>query len=503
MGSFRSSRQGSAAFSHVHMRAPRLGIALVAVLALGLLAATPAMGANVLMDGTTLRYNAAPGETNTLTITQTDAEFTVSDSVAVTAGAGCASATATSATCSGATFVRVNVSDGNDRVELLTSADSVIFGRFGDDTLIGGNGKDEIQGQEGHDTVNVRGPGPDRVICTGGDADDVTSDADDNVDAPCRNDNGVVPTASIRTGPSDPTADPRPSFSFAANEGDVTFVCTLAPAGTPSPGEDPCSTGSYQAAQDLSDGDYVFTVRADDDVMQGPTASQSFTVDRTSPEVIVTRLPPFDTSTAHFQLDAIDASAVTFECAVEKANGGGTPSPQPCSSIFTTDSLADGEYVLFVTGTDAVGHGTTSDVPFKIEAVPGGGGIGPPTPPSAKPSRIVIESLVLIAANPVRMSRRGLVRIRLTCAGTINCKGRMQITTAQPVGRKSRTLVTLGSKHFSIGANKRRTIKVRFSKSKRRLARRLKRFKAKVVIHEIDPRGNPRISSRVFILRAR
>ena len=79
----------------------------------------------------------------------------------------------------------------------------------------------------------------------------------------------------------------------------------------------------------------------------------------------------------------------------------------------------------------------------------------------------------------------------------------MQITTAQPVRRKSRKLVTLGSKHFSIGANKKRTVKVRFSKSKRRLARRLKRFKAKVVIHEIDRRGNPRISSRVFILRAR
>ena len=36
-----------------------------------------------------------------------------------------------------------------------------------------------------------------------------------------------------------------------------------------------------------------------------------------------------------------------------------------------------------------------------------------------------------------------------------------------------------------------------------RLAKRLKRFKAKAVIREIDSRGNPRISSRIFILRAR
>ena len=62
---------------------------------------------------------------------------------------------------------------------------------------------------------------------------------------------------------------------------------------------------------------------------------------------------------------------------------------------------------------------------------------------------------------------------------------------------------TLGSKRFTIAANKKRKIKVRFSKRKRKLAKRLKRFKAKVVITEVDQRGNPRISSRVFILRAR
>ncbi len=79
----------------------------------------------------------------------------------------------------------------------------------------------------------------------------------------------------------------------------------------------------------------------------------------------------------------------------------------------------------------------------------------------------------------------------------------MRITTAEPVSRKSRKLVTLGSKRFTIAANKKRKVNVRFSKSKRRLAKRLKRFKAKVVISEVDQRGNPRISSRIFILRAR
>ena len=101
------------------------------------------------------------------------------------------------------------------------------------------------------------------------------------------------------------------------------------------------------------------------------------------------------------------------------------------------------------------------------------------------------------------MSRKGEVSISLQCAGTNTCKGRMTITTAEPVKRKSRKLERLGSAKFSIAANKKKNVKVRFSKSKRKLAKRLKRFKAKVVITEVDQRGNARISSRVFILRAR
>jgi hypothetical protein len=490
-----SSRQGSALL-HARSRAPRLAIALMSMVAIGLLAAAPAMASSVLMDGTTLRYNAALHEVNDLRIEASGADLLITDSVALAAGAGCVQQTTTSATCSGATFLRINVSDENDRVELLSSVDSVVFGRLGDDTLIGGPAKDQMQGQEGHDTINVRDGGADAVLCAAGDEDAVTSGVEDTVGIACRNDNGVVPTAVITDGPANATQDLRPSFSFTANEGDVSFLCSLEAAGTASPAEAACSS-PYQATQDLGEGDYVFTVRAADDVMQGPTASRAFTVDRTSPQVIVTRLPPFDTSTPHFQLDAIDATTVTFECAI------GADTAQACSSIFTTSPLADGEYVLHVTGTDAVGRKTTSDVPFRIEAVRGGGGVGPPTPPSVQPSKIIIDSLVLISGSAVKMSKRGIVAIRLHCAGIRLCKGRMKITTAEPVRRKSRKLVTLGSKKFSISANKKRKIKVRLSKSKRRLAKRLKRFKAKVVIHEIDQRGNPRISSRVFILRAR
>ena len=142
---------------------------------------------------------------------------------------------------------------------------------------------------------------------------------------------------------------------------------------------------------------------------------------------------------------------MTFECWV------GTADPQPCADIFTTSVLPDGDYVLSVEGTDAAGNSTTTEAPFKINAVPNGGGIGPPTPASVKPQRIIIESLVLISGRAVKMSRRGVVSIGLQCAGTKRCTGRMAITTAEPVKRRSRKLARLGSARFTIAANKRRT----------------------------------------------
>jgi hypothetical protein len=126
-----------------------------------------------------------------------------------------------------------------------------------------------------------------------------------------------------------------------------------------------------------------------------------------------------------------------------------------------------------------------------------------PQSPQVQQAKIIIGSLVLISGNAVKMSRKGRISISLTCAGAVKCTGRLSITTAKPVSKRSRKLVTLGAKKFTIAANKKRRINVKFSKRNRRLAMRLKRFKAKAVIREIDSRGNPRISSRLFTLRAR
>ena len=73
-----SSRQGSAALSHVWGRAARRAIVLATALIVVLLAAAPAMASNVSVVDGQLRFGSAPGETNVVTITQTGADtFTV------------------------------------------------------------------------------------------------------------------------------------------------------------------------------------------------------------------------------------------------------------------------------------------------------------------------------------------------------------------------------------------------------------------------------------------
>ena len=462
------------------------------------------MGSTVQVLNGELRYGGLPGETNDLTITQTADSFTVTDSVALTPTAvGCTPVDTNSATCTGVTSVRVNVGNMDDRVALDITAPSTIFGRAGADTISGGAGPDTIEGDlagtdpPSADVINVRGPGHDVVRCDSQDtvqADPGPDPETDVVGAGCTVD--LAPIATIDTGPDPYSSDTSPSFTFKANEGEVVdhFECELVPVD-----DGPSNCGSPHDEVDLPDGQYTLRVRAFDSptLGPGPWVTRDFTVDTTSPQVDVTGPVTSATATPTFDFSA-DEQIADYECAIDQGAFAA------CTTPYTTPALGNGSYVLFVRGTDLAGNVTTTEFPFSVQTGGGGGGGGGGTPsPPVTPRRIIIESLVLISGRPVKMSRRGVVTIGLQCAGTKKCSGRMTITTAEPVGRKGKKLERLGTTRFAIGANKSRKIKVRFSKKKAKLARRLKRFKAKVVIREVDQRGNARISSRVFVLRAR
>jgi hypothetical protein len=412
---------------------------------------------------------------------------------------------------SGAT-VDLNNSSAQDTgagMDTLVGIENVNGSTTGPDHLTGDGGPNTLIGSGGNDEFHVEGGGSDVVNCGTG-ADSVTLDRSDSLRGTCENvDDGLVPNATITAGPNGPTADP--TWHFTSDEPWATFQCAVVEAGASPSGGDWAPCVSPETATGPEGPDLVFFVRAvDDQNSDTPAQFRAFRIDTNAPETEVQGPGGVTTdSTPTFTFSSPDADATGFLCRFD------ADSFALCSSPYTADPpLADGDHTFEVAATDAAGNfdNTPAKTTFRIES--GGPGPGPgdgpapnpqgtQNPPQVQQAKIIIGSLVLIAGNTVRMSRKGKVPISLTCAGAVNCSGRLSITTAAPVSKRDRRLVTLGTKKFRIGANKKRKVTVRFSKAKIRLAKRLKRFKAKAVIREIDARGNPRISSRIFVLRAR
>ncbi len=103
----------------------------------------------------------------------------------------------------------------------------------------------------------------------------------------------TAPSSLIDSGPSGLTNDSTPTFAFHASEPGSDFECSL-DTGAPSFG--PCSdAGSHTPAIPLTDGPYVFRVRATDAAgNQGASTTRSFTLDTAAPPApqLTATLPP-------------------------------------------------------------------------------------------------------------------------------------------------------------------------------------------------------------------
>ena len=93
------------------------------------------------------------------------------------------------------------------------------------------------------------------------------------------------PDTTITAGPSGPTNDSTPTFSFTSEAG-ATFECRVDAAAFAS-----CSSPFTTGA--LSDGAHTFEVRAKDGVgnTDASPASRAFTVDTTPPDTTITAGP--------------------------------------------------------------------------------------------------------------------------------------------------------------------------------------------------------------------
>jgi hypothetical protein len=172
-------------------------------------------------------------------------------------------------------------------------------------------------------------------------------------------DSGAVDTA-IDAGPSGPTRDTTPSFTFASETSGVTYECRIDGAGSPLPGWTECSPPF--TTPELRSGSYLLQVRA-----KAPggrrdltPAVRSFSVDAEPPETTIVGGPSEGGETPDTTPTFTYASepGATFECRYDNRRGrpdGVAWEPCPVGG-HTAAALAGGQHVFEVRATDAVGN---------------------------------------------------------------------------------------------------------------------------------------------------
>jgi hypothetical protein len=141
-----------------------------------------------------------------------------------------------------------------------------------------------------------------------------------------------------------------------------------------------------------------------------------------------------------------------------------------------------------VTVTPINALGNTFDVKtydFSGNPPGGGGSIGgsgtttlPPGPTSPMPS----AARASVTVRSLRLTKRGLVAVPLSCQATQTCNGTLSLATAKPVKVSRKRIVKLGSAKFSIPGGRVTKVHVRLSKKNVRLIRRLKSVRAKASV---------------------
>ncbi|MGH2656427.1 MAG: Calx-beta domain-containing protein, partial [Actinomycetota bacterium] len=150
------------------------------------------------------------------------------------------------------------------------------------------------------------------------------------------------PQTTITSGPSGPTDDSTPAFTFTSDEPGSTFSCRvdLAPFAA-------CT--SPHTTSTLAEGPHTFEVKAKDAATnEDPTpASRTFTVDTDPPETTITAGPsgPISDATPTFEFTS-DEPGSTFSCRVDADPFAS------CLSPHTTAPLADGAHTFEVRATD-------------------------------------------------------------------------------------------------------------------------------------------------------
>jgi Big-like domain-containing protein len=175
----------------------------------------------------------------------------------------------------------------------------------------------------------------------------------------------AAPDVAIESGPSGPSNDPLPTFTFGSTDASATLACALGAA----PGAlAPCpNSGTYRPTAPLPDGSYDFRIQATDPAGNAATADREFAVDTQPPQVAIDSGPSggTDDSRPVFGFSSADPSA-SLSCSIDS----GQASFGPCSgdgSDQPPSPLEDGDYTFRVRATDAAGNSAVATRSFTVE----------------------------------------------------------------------------------------------------------------------------------------
>jgi hypothetical protein len=259
----------------------------------------------------------------------------------------------------------------------------------------------------------------------------------------------------ITAGPSGPTNDNTPTFEFTP----AIAECKLPPLLPDfSACESPFTVGEAEYTIPLSDGDYLFEVRA------GGTDSQAFTVDTVLPQTEITGGPGDTTDTAAVFLFSAPG-ATGFSC---RLDGGAS---HPCQSPQTYSGLSLGAHRFEVTAVDAAGNADPTPAEHAWQVLKPGLVI----PGTVKLATSLAKELVQIRRALARLRLRALARKRTVVfrtfdaltAGTVAIRVRARIRQ----GARRRWITTLKGRREVPGAG-RHNVRATVTKKGRRLARR-------------------------------
>jgi uncharacterized delta-60 repeat protein len=158
-----------------------------------------------------------------------------------------------------------------------------------------------------------------------------------------------APDTTITSGPSGTVAQNTAAFTFSATETGVSFQCSLDGAAFAS-----CVSGAGYSG--LADGMHMFEVRAVDAAgnIDASPASQTWSVDRTSPNTTITSGPSAVTAQAGATFSFTSNESGTFQCSLDAAPYAACTSPQAFAGL----SAASHSFAVYA--VDGVGNADPS-----------------------------------------------------------------------------------------------------------------------------------------------